>query len=239
MVYPLIALESLLPSLMHNFTKPFCCFNGLSIPLRLRINFFRLIPRIPSVSFLPRYTRRRRLPPPNHALVQQLRHQLGVSSPKNQRTEQAAGHIGMFRATFHSVRCAVAPRLCLAPSLRSGPPSLSRAGIQYSRFPSSAKPRANTGDSSAVKTTSATNVSAVELHAAETSLAPLATSHASPQVESTSSAVASIAASTGQNTAARARCSHGIIRCAHVMFFYKCMLFFFPFSHHLTGTAPL
>lgn len=132
----------------------------------------------------------------------------------------------MFRATFHSVRCAVAPRLFLVPSLRKEFPSLSRAGIQYSRFPSSAKPRANTGDSSAVNPPGlnpATNVPAVGLHAAETSLAPLATSHASPQVEPASSAVASIAASTGQNTAARARCSHGIIRCAHVIFIYKCM----------------
>jgi hypothetical protein len=148
----------------------------------------------------------------------------------------------MFRATFHSVRCAIAPRLCLAPSLRNGFPSLSRAGIQYSRFPSSAKPRANTGDSSAVKPTgltSVTNVPAVGLHAAETSLAPLATSHATPQVESASPAVASIAASTGQDTAARARCSHGIIRCAHVIFICNCMLFLFPSSRHLTGTSPL
>lgn len=183
-----------------------------------------------------------RLPPLNHALIQQLGYQLCVSSLKNQLAEQTAGHIGMFRATFHSVRCAVAPRLCLAPRLRNAPPSLSRAGIQYSRFPSSAKPRASTGDSSAVKPTglnSATNVPAVGLHAAETSLAPLVTSHATPQVESASSAVASIAASTGQDTAARARCSHGIIRCAHVIFIYKCMLFFSPSSRHLTGTSPL
>jgi hypothetical protein len=129
--------------------------------------------------------------------------------------EHAAGYIGMLRAAAHAVRCAVAPRLFLASSLRKGFPSISRAGIQYSRFPSSAKPRANASGSSAVNPpglNSATNAPAVGLYAEQTSLAPLAASHASPQAESASSAVASIAASAGQNTVARARCPLGIVR---------------------------
>lgn len=125
----------------------------------------------------------------------------------------------MFRSTFDLARCVVAPRLFLAASHRL--PSVMRAGIQYSRLPSSVKSRTDTGNSSAIKITSlnsATDVPVLWRHSTETSNAPSATSNSSLQVGQSAPAVGSVSTSARESASTRARCPRGIIRCACVVF---------------------
>ncbi len=119
-----------------------------------------------------------------------------------------SGRIGMLRAAFNSSCRALVPRLFLSASRGSGFPRVSRAGIHFSRL----KQQAHAGHASAPKPPPDNSATAPAVGlAAETSIAPAASSRGSSHATSTP-AVAAGLAGDGHSMNTRARCPRGIIR---------------------------